>query len=143
DPGPTGQVDLLEGRVSVARHVGETASREVRARQRTRIRLVDPRYRSAYRGALGDIAASGVEDDHVRRTHAGTKRLQCSLSGLVRRLAWDGRALIPARRELPGGDATDDRQHEPGDDHRPAVAGGQLRKTPQSTCSAGDFARGG
>jgi hypothetical protein len=54
---------------------------------------------------------------------------------LVRRLPRNGSALIPTRRELPGGDAADQRQHDPHGDDRPAITGGEMGEPPQSTCT--------
>ena len=72
---------------------------------------------------------------------AGSERLERPLAPLVGRLSGDRGALIPPRRELPGRDAADQRQHDPDGDHRPAVAGGEMGETRQPTARAGSLGR--
>ena len=124
-----GRVDLQKGGVPVARDVHRVAGREVRARQRAGAGLHDPHHRRPHRRALGDIDARRVEHDHVRRPLAHSELLQCSQAPLVRRLSRNGSALIPARRELPRGDAAEQRQYDPDADHRPTMTGDEMSET--------------
>src|SRR2546429_507347 len=86
--------------------------------------LEPPPHRLLDRRAPGCVAG-GVEDDDVRWAHADAECLQRPLARLVRGLARDREALIPARGELAGGDAAEHRQHDPDADHRPAMTSGE------------------
>ena len=60
------------------------------------------------------------------------------LARLVRRLAGNGEALVPPCRELPGRVAAEDRQCDPAGDHRPSIAGREMRETRESALSGRD-----
>ena len=94
-----GRVDLLEDRVPVGRDVHRVAGREVRARPCARHRRGGALHRTLDRDALGRVAAR-VEDDDIRRPHAGAEPLQRALVRLVGGLTGDREALVPALRDL-------------------------------------------
>ena len=128
EPGRPRRVDLGEGRVPVAREVHGVAGREVGARacarhrgNRAIDRLRDP--------LVPACVAARVEDDDVRRAYTHTHGLERPLARLVGGLARDGEALVPARGELPGGDAPEQCQDDPEADHRPAATGGEMGQT--------------
>jgi hypothetical protein len=62
-----------------------------------------------------------VEDDDVGRPDTGAEGLQRALVRFVGRLPRDGEALIPALRDLPGGEGAEEREDDLGADHLPAV----------------------
>jgi hypothetical protein len=122
------RVDLLEGRVPVARHVHQAAGREVRARARARHRRRGAPHRLRDRVAFRCVTAR-VEDDDVRRANAGAERLQGSLVRLIGRLAGNGEALIPALRDTAGGEAAEEREDDPHPDDGPAMTGDEVSET--------------
>ena len=117
----------------VARYVHRIAGREVRTRERARVRIHDPCHRGTHRGTLRDVHVARVKDDDVGRPLADPERLQCAQAPLVGRLSRNGGALIPPRRELPRRDPADKRQDDPGGDHRPAIARSEVSKTAEWT----------
>src|SRR2546423_13270162 len=67
-----------------------------------------------------------MEDDDVRRPDAGAELLQRPLVRLVGGLARDREALVPALRDLTRGEGAEECQHDPGDDHLPAMSSRQV-----------------
>src|SRR5207247_10525338 len=97
------------------------AGREIRAREGAVRELRDPLLGLLDRGALRRVGGR-MEDDHVRRAHADAEGLQRLLGGLVAMLARDGEALVPALRDLSGGESAEDGEDEPDrDDWLPAT----------------------
>ena len=115
-----GRVDLLEDRVPVGRDVHRVAGREVRARSCARHRRGGALHRTLDRDALGRVAAR-VEDDDIRRPHAGAERLQCALVRLVGGLTGDREALVPPLRDLPRRIGAEQGQDDPDGDDGPAM----------------------
>src|SRR5438128_8955477 len=113
-------MDLHERRVSIARHERKAAGREVRTRERAGARFCRTLHRRADRAALRRVALR-VEDDDVRWAHADAERLQGALVRLIGGLARDREALVPALRDLAGGEATEEGEHDPDGDDGPAI----------------------
>jgi hypothetical protein len=82
--------------------------------------------------AIGCVSAR-VEDDDARRARAEAQCLQRALTCLIRRLAGDGdrKALIPPRRDLPGGEGAEQGEGDPDAGHRAAASDGQVREARQ------------
>ena len=83
------------------------------------------RHRRLDRVALRRVALR-VEDDDVRRPDADAECLERALARLVGGLARDREALVPALRDLAGGEAAEEREHEPGADDGPAVTSDEV-----------------
>src|SRR5439155_26195905 len=92
------------------------------------------RHRRADRAALGRVALR-VEDDDVRWAHADAERLQGALVRLVGGLTRDREALVPALRDLAGGKATEEGEHDPDRDDGPAVASDQVSEACEQAVS--------
>src|SRR5581483_184511 len=75
--------------------------------------------------------AARVEDDHVRWPDAGAEGLQRPLVRLVRGLPRDREALVPALRDLVGGERAEDREHDPDADDEPASTDDHVREPGQ------------
>src|SRR5207302_3889525 len=89
-----------------------------------------PLHRGGDRRALGGVAR-GVEDDDIGRPDARPEGLQRALIRLVGRLTRDREALVPALRDLPGGEGAEESEDDPGADHLPAIPGDYVSATSQ------------
>ena len=129
------RVDLHERRVPVLRDVSRRcARREVRARQRAGARLRGAVHRRLDRSALRRVAR-GVEDDDVRRADTDAERLQRALVRLVGGLARDREALVPALRDLAGGEAAEQGEDDPDGDDGPAMTGDEMSEASEQAFS--------
>jgi len=100
---------------------------EVRARPRARHGAGGSLHRLLDRAALRRVAAR-AEDDDVGRPHATAEGFQRSLVRLVGGLARDREALVPALRDLAGGEAAEEREDDPGDDDGAPMTGDGVRE---------------
>src|SRR5581483_4135561 len=76
------------------------------------------------------VAGSAV-DDEIRRAQAAAEGVERALVRLVRLLAGDREALVPALRDLAGGEAAEEREDDPRADDVPPAAGDDV-------CEAGE-----